>query len=147
MDVSVGIGGSFDIEADDGFAWLIGGFIGPEDRLAILRPGVGLFELGNPTVVWCRDETFFGRAEPSQGILVPAMRLWERITVESGQCGGRPCIRGYRLRVSDVLALIAAGANNEEILEDYPFPEPDDSVAALTYVARQADHTVILGAA
>jgi uncharacterized protein (DUF433 family) len=48
------------------------------------------------------------------------MELMERITVEPGKCGGRPRIRGYRLRVSDVLALIAAGASNDEILEDYP---------------------------
>jgi len=67
--------------------------------------------------------------------------------VEPGKCGGRPCIRGYRLRVSDLLDLIASGAANDEILEDYPFLEPDDIVAALTYAARQTDHTVIAGAA
>jgi len=75
------------------------------------------------------------------------MNLLERITVEPGKCGGRPCIRGYRLRVSDVLGLIASGASNEEILTDYPFLEADDIVAALRYAAHQADHTVIAGAA
>lgn len=75
------------------------------------------------------------------------MDLLERITVEPGKCGGRPCIRGYRLRVGDILSLIAAGASNEEILEDYPFLEPDDIVAALTYAARQTDHSIIAGAA
>lgn len=75
------------------------------------------------------------------------MNLLDRITVESGICGGRPCIRGYRLRVSDVLGLIASGASNEEILADYPFLEPDDIVAALRYAAHQTDHTVIAGAA
>jgi len=75
------------------------------------------------------------------------MDLLERITVEPGKCGGRPCIRGYRLRVSDLLDLIASGATNDEILKDYPFLEPDDIVAALTYAARQTDHTVIAGAA
>jgi uncharacterized protein (DUF433 family) len=75
------------------------------------------------------------------------MELLERITVESGKCGGRPCIRGYRLRVSDVLSLIAAGASNAEILEDYPFLESEDIVAALTYAAQQTDHAVIAGAA
>ena len=75
------------------------------------------------------------------------MNLLERITVEPGKCGGRPCIRGYRLRVSDVLSLFAAGASREEILEDYPFLEPDDIVAALTYAAQQTDHTIIAGAA
>ncbi|MGC6606834.1 MAG: DUF433 domain-containing protein [Lentimonas sp.] len=48
--------------------------------------------------------------------------------------GGCPCIRGYRLRVSDLLSLIAAGASHEEILEDYPFLEADDIVVALTMV-------------
>ncbi len=75
------------------------------------------------------------------------MELLNRITVDSGKCGGRPCIRGYRLRVSDLLALIASGATNEEILQDYPFLEKDDIVAALTYAARQTDHTIIAGAA
>lgn len=75
------------------------------------------------------------------------MDLLKRITVEPGKCGGRPCIRGYRLRVSDVLGLIASGASNEEILADYPFLELDDIVAALRYAAHQADHMVIAGAA
>ena len=75
------------------------------------------------------------------------MELLKRITVESGKCGGRPCIRGYRLRVSDILDLIAAGADNNEILKEYPFLEAEDIVAALNYAARQTDHTVIAGAA
>jgi len=66
---------------------------------------------------------------------------------EQNACGGRPCIRSYRLRVSDVLGLIASGASNAEILEDYPILEPDEIVAALRYAARQTDHTVIAGAA
>ena len=75
------------------------------------------------------------------------MELLKRITVEPGKCGGRPCIRGYRLRVSDILDLIAAGADKEELLKDYPFLEAEDIVAALTYAARQTDHVVIAGAA
>ncbi len=75
------------------------------------------------------------------------MSLDERITFEAGKCGGRPCIRGYRLRVSDILELIAAGASNEEILADYPFLELEDIKAALSYAARQTDHAVIAGAA
>ena len=75
------------------------------------------------------------------------MNLLERITVEPCKCGGRPCIRGYRLRVSDILGPIASGASNEEILEDYPFLEAEDIVAALRYAAHQTDHTVIAGAA
>jgi uncharacterized protein (DUF433 family) len=71
------------------------------------------------------------------------MNLLDRITLEPGKCGGRPCIRGYRLRVSDLLELIASGASREEILEDYPFLEAEDITAALTYAARQTDHTVL----
>jgi uncharacterized protein (DUF433 family) len=71
------------------------------------------------------------------------MNLLDRITIDPGKCGGRPCIRGHRIRVSDVLELIASGASHSEILEDYPFLEADDITAALTYAARQMDHTVL----
>jgi len=69
--------------------------------------------------------------------------LLSRITIEPGKCGGRPCIRSTRLRVTDVLDLLGAGASFEEILEDYPFLERDDILAALQYAARQTDHLVI----
>ncbi len=72
--------------------------------------------------------------------------LLRRITIEGGKCGGRPCIRGYRLRVTDILALIAHGASFEEILENYSFLESDDIVAALTYAARQTDQSVLTAA-
>ena len=49
-----------------------------------------------------------------------------RVTVNPDQCGGRPCIRGLRIRVKDVLDLLAAGASREEILRDYPLLEPQD---------------------
>jgi len=71
------------------------------------------------------------------------MELLERITIEPGKCGGRPCIRGTRLRVADVLELLAAGASHDEILADYPFLSADDIRAALLYAARQADHAVL----
>ena len=67
----------------------------------------------------------------------------QRITTDPEVCGGRPCIRGLRIRVRDVLELLASGASQEEILEDYPYLEPEDIQAALAYAARQADHTVI----
>jgi uncharacterized protein (DUF433 family) len=69
--------------------------------------------------------------------------LLKRITIEPGKCGGKPCIRGQRMRVSDVLDLLAAGASFEEILGDYAFLERDDIVAAITYAARQTDHVVL----
>jgi len=67
----------------------------------------------------------------------------KRITVEEGKCGGRPCIRGYRMRVTDVLQLLASGASFEEILADYPFLEREDIYAAIEYAARQSDHAVL----
>jgi uncharacterized protein (DUF433 family) len=65
-----------------------------------------------------------------------------RITVEAGKCGGRPCIRGLRIRVTDVLELLAGGASFEEILTDYPYLEREDILAARDYAARQTDHVV-----
>ncbi len=64
------------------------------------------------------------------------------ITVDSGKCGGRPCLRGPRIRVKDVLDLLDAGASREEILSDYPQLEAEDITAALEYAARQSDHPV-----
>jgi len=66
-----------------------------------------------------------------------------RITIDPSQCGGRPCLRGLRIRVSDVLDLLAAGADAQEILADYPVLEAGDIAAALEYAARQSDHPVL----
>ncbi|HKW77024.1 MAG TPA: DUF433 domain-containing protein [Terriglobales bacterium] len=66
-----------------------------------------------------------------------------RITIEEGKCGGRPCIRGQRMRVTDVLELLASGASFEEILADYPFLEREDILAAIDYAAHQTDHVVL----
>lgn len=66
-----------------------------------------------------------------------------RITVDPLQCGGRPCIRGLRIRVKDILDLLAAGASSEEILEDYPLLELADIRAALEFAARQSDHPIL----
>lgn len=67
-----------------------------------------------------------------------------RITIKPGQCGGRPCIRGMRIRVSDVLDLYAAGLTSEQILEEMPDLEGDDLKAALVYAARKFDHPVLV---
>lgn len=66
-----------------------------------------------------------------------------RITIDPEQCGGRPCIRGMRIRVTDVLGLLAAGASQDEILHDFPYLEPGDITATLEYAARQLDHAVV----
>ncbi len=66
-----------------------------------------------------------------------------RITVNPEQCGGRPCIRGLRIRVRDILDLLAAGASREEILEDFPYLETEDITAALEFAASQSDHPIL----
>ncbi|HEY6230514.1 MAG TPA: DUF433 domain-containing protein [Pyrinomonadaceae bacterium] len=69
--------------------------------------------------------------------------LLERITVNPEQCGGRPCIRGMRIRVVDVLDLFASGFNAEQVLDELPDLEMDDVKAALQYAARRMDHPVL----
>jgi uncharacterized protein (DUF433 family) len=70
--------------------------------------------------------------------------LLDRVTIEPGKCGGRPCIRGLRIRVTDILSLLGAGASHQEILEDYPFLEENDILAALEYAAIQTDHAILI---
>jgi uncharacterized protein (DUF433 family) len=74
------------------------------------------------------------------------MKRADRITFDPEQCGGRPCIRHYRLRVKDVLDLLAAGVSEQEILGDYTFLEVEDIRACLEYAAAQVDHAVLTAA-
>jgi uncharacterized protein (DUF433 family) len=71
------------------------------------------------------------------------MDLKERITINPEQCGGRPCIRGMRIRVIDILDLYAHGMSPHEILEEMPDLEMEDLTAALRYAAQRLDHPVI----
>ena len=68
------------------------------------------------------------------------------MTVYPDVCGGRPCVRGLRIRVKDVLDLLAAGATREEILTDYPYLEAEDIAAVLAFAAKQNDHPVLRSA-
>ena len=70
--------------------------------------------------------------------------VMDRITFNPNQCSGRPCIRGMRIRVKDVLDLLAAGVEEAEILEDYPYLEAQDIRACLEYAAAEADHPVLV---
>jgi len=72
--------------------------------------------------------------------------LIKRISLNPEQCGGRPCLRGLRIRVIDVLALVAAGLTVEEIIEELPDLEAADVQAALIYAARRLDHPVLVAA-
>ena len=70
-------------------------------------------------------------------------RNLDRITTSPNQCRGRPCIRGLRIRVKDVLEMLAAGVSEAEILQDYPYLEAEDIRAALAYAAGPADQPVL----
>lgn len=70
--------------------------------------------------------------------------LVHRITFDPRQCGGRPCVRGMRIRVKDVLDMLAGGATQKEILEDYPYLEAEDIRACLEYASEQIDHAVVM---
>ncbi len=66
----------------------------------------------------------------------------DRITVDPDVCGGRPCIRGLRIRVKDILDMLAGGSTRFDILRDYPYLEDDDITAALQFASRATDHPV-----
>ncbi|MCC5848469.1 MAG: DUF433 domain-containing protein [Verrucomicrobia bacterium] len=67
-----------------------------------------------------------------------------RVTINPQQCGGRPCLRGMRIRVTDVLDLLASGLTFSEILDELPDLEREDIVAAIEYAARGLDHPVLV---
>jgi uncharacterized protein (DUF433 family) len=66
-----------------------------------------------------------------------------RITTDPEIFGGRPCIRGMRVRVKDIIDMLAGGATSNEILADFPYLESDDIAAALEYAAQHVDHPII----
>lgn len=71
------------------------------------------------------------------------VELMDRITVNPDQCGGRPCVRGMRIRVSDVLDLLAAGLSSAEVLAEMPDLDAADIVACLRFASRRLDHPVL----
>ena len=70
----------------------------------------------------------------------------QRIVIDPAVCRGRPIIAGTRMRVSDVLDALAAGATIDELLADFPYIERDDVLACLAYGARAVDHSVVQAA-
>ncbi len=90
--------------------------------------------LVDPTESFARDQ----EAESQTSVLVSD--LSRRIMAEPAKFGGRPCIRGLRIRVVDVLDLLAAGLTHSEIVEELPDLEIDDIKAALAFAARRVDH-------
>lgn len=71
-------------------------------------------------------------------------KLAERITVDPERCGGRPCIRGRRIRVTDVLDLLANGLTAAEVLEELPDLEPEDIQACLRFASQRLNHPVVV---
>jgi uncharacterized protein (DUF433 family) len=72
-----------------------------------------------------------------------AVELMDRITVNPNQCGGRPCVRGMRIRVSDVLDLLAAGLSVDQVVVELPHLEPEDVAACLRFASRRLGHPVL----
>lgn len=70
------------------------------------------------------------------------MKYQDIITIEPGKRGGKPCIRGMRITVYDVLSYLAAGMSHEEILEDFPYLTEEDILACLAYAADR-EHKVL----
>jgi uncharacterized protein (DUF433 family) len=69
--------------------------------------------------------------------------LTDRITVNPDQCGGRPCVRGMRIRVSDVLDLLAAGLSVDDVVAELSDLEREDVAACLRFASRRLDHPVL----
>lgn len=101
------------------------------------------FRPHNPLVMCSNHSGPSSRLNGRGYTLAMASTAHPRITIEPGKCGGKPCIRGMRIRVSDVLELLANGASIEEILADYPCLEREDILAAIAYAAQQTNHVVV----
>lgn len=71
------------------------------------------------------------------------IKLTERITVDKNQCGGRPCIRGMRIRVTDVLELLGNGLTPDEVLKEFPDLAREDIQACLRFAGQRFDHPVV----
>jgi uncharacterized protein (DUF433 family) len=70
-------------------------------------------------------------------------QIFDRITVNPQQCGGRPCVRGMRIRVSDVLELLAEGMTPEHILDEHPDLELEDIHACLRFASQRVSNPIL----
>lgn len=71
------------------------------------------------------------------------MEVADRITVNPNQCGGRPCVREMRIRVTDVLDLLASGLTADQVIQELPDLEHADIAACLHYASRRLDHPIL----
>jgi uncharacterized protein (DUF433 family) len=90
-----------------------------------------------------RSGGIFSRISFPSVTMGQTVELMDRITVNPDQCGGRPCIRGLRIRVSDVLDLLAVGLTAEQVVEELPDLEREDIAACLRFVSRRLGHPVL----
>jgi uncharacterized protein (DUF433 family) len=81
------------------------------------------------------------RLSNSQEWVMP--EVFDRITVNPKQCGGKPCIRGMRIRVSDVLDLLASGLSPSQVLEELPDLVQEDIDAVLRFASRKLNHPIV----
>ena len=93
--------------------------------------------------MWAEIKGKFDPIGPSRATL-PLMELLGRLVVDSSVRFGKPCIRGTRIAVGDVLGYLAAGMSTDEILQDFPQLGHDDIRACLTYAAERERRTVWL---
>ncbi len=91
-------------------------------------------------------QSALGRAGNIPHLYRMALAGFPRISVDPAVCGGRPIVTGTRMRVTDVLEMLAGGASAAEIAADFPYISEDDVRAVLAYAAAQADHPVVLAA-
>lgn len=69
--------------------------------------------------------------------------LLKRISSDPAICGGRPCIKGTRMRVADIVESLAHGASQQQLLDDFDYLTADDIAAALLYAARATEHRIV----
>ena len=72
------------------------------------------------------------------------MKYQEIITIEPGKRGGKPCIRGMRITVYDVLSYLASGMTHQELLDDFPYLTEEDILACLRYAADREKYTLVM---
>jgi uncharacterized protein (DUF433 family) len=72
--------------------------------------------------------------------------MTDRITIEPGKRSGQPCIRGMRITVADILGYLAAGMTIDQVLEDFPYLEREDILAALAFAANRERHLEVIQA-
>ena len=100
------------------------------------------FKLGRSAPLLCQSQAWRVTIyTPFRGKLMAD--LADRITVNPAQCGGRPCVRGMRIRVVDVLELMASGLSPSQVLEELPDLETEDIAACLRFASSRLDHPIL----